>query len=87
MENEVNKFGQLKGYIIDSITRSFEDEDDFDLVMLIGKTIDDIESDYMSIQKSRDLYKQLWYGQMEKEKELNEKLKKLKETVDELKES
>jgi hypothetical protein len=87
MENAVNKFGQLKGYIIDSITRSFEDEDDFDLVMLIGKTIDDIESDYLSIQKSRDLYKQLWYGDLEKQKELQTKPEKLQETIDELKES
>lgn len=83
---ETNKFDQLKGAIIDIVTRSCDDADDFDTMMWIGELIEQIKEDYDYHKSSALRYKQLWYGHIEKEKELNEKLKKLQETVDELKE-
>lgn len=81
METMYDVYADLKGMIIDAITRSMDDEDDFDLVMAIGEKIAEIQKIHRDLEYSRDFYKDQVKKTIEIRK-LNDELKKKLEEVE-----
>ena len=81
----VNKFEWLKGAIIDIVTSSCDDAEDFDLMMEIGNVIKEIETEYNEKSDAALRYKELWYGLTKRERELKDKIKELEVIVEKMK--